>query len=92
MDRSLPEVRSSVAFCEVADTDWRLPKRIVSTLGKELRPSLQVSRLRLIQCHRFVHAHFSPEQEFHFVFCERTERASVRLKPDVLRVSMPPIQ
>ena len=28
----MPELRSSVAFCELADTDWRLPKRILSTL------------------------------------------------------------
>ena len=81
----MPELRSSVAFCELADTDWRLPKRILSTLGHESRPSLQVSRLRLIEGHRFIHANFSPEQEFHFVFRERTERAIVRLEPDVLR-------
>ena len=41
---------------------------ITLTLGHEFRPSLQVSRLRLIQCHRLIHANFSPEQEFDFVF------------------------
>ena len=83
--RSLPELRSSVAYRELVHPDWRLPKRIVSTLGKEHRPTLQVSRLRLIEGHRFIHANFSPEQEFHFVFRERTERAIAPLEPDVLR-------
>jgi len=41
---------------------------ITLTLGHEFRPSLQVSRLRLIQCHRLIHANFSPEQEFDFIF------------------------
>lgn len=53
-------------------------------LGNEFSPSLQISRLRLIEGHCFIYAHFSPEHEFHFVLDERSELAGVRFEPDVV--------
>src|ERR1700733_13030996 len=53
-------------------------------LRKKLRPPLQISSLRLTEAHGFVHAHFSPKQEFNFILRARSEFACVRLEPDIL--------
>jgi len=55
-----------------------------SRLGKKLRPAPEIRCLRLIECHCFIDADFSPEQEFHFVFGEGTKLPSVRLEPHIL--------
>jgi hypothetical protein len=44
--------------------------QIYLLLRKKLRPTLQVDRLCLVEGHCLVHAHFSPQQEFDFIFCE----------------------
>jgi hypothetical protein len=74
--------RGSSWTAAVAD-DQSLPQ-IYSLLRKKPRPALEVNHLRLIQSHGFVHTHFSPQQEFNLIFCERPECARVRLEPDVL--------
>ena len=62
---------------------------MASLLRKELRPSLQIGGLGLIEGHRFVHAYSSPQQEFDRIFPARPELACVRLEPDILRSVRP---
>jgi hypothetical protein len=64
-------------------------RTVSSLLRKKARPSFQISGLRLIKRHRFIHTYLPPQQQFYLIFPARSECACVRLEPDVLRSVRP---